>query len=180
MKRLHCSIRKDAYSFKIGLSDEGELLLEEGDLFSFLELVQPLIDSSLILRNASTKRLIIESNENIVEKGLIGSRSISLFEVLAFEVNASMTENWFDTAVKVFSEPVIGGEGIVNFVLEKGNPYFLANVIDTENGSAVYLSATKEEIRISPADEETNVATVSKVIRMLQRYVDPKVVPRMV
>lgn len=180
MKRLHCSIKKDGHVFKFALSDEGELLLEEGDLFSFLELVQPLIENSMILRDASRKRMIIQSGERESKALENEDRSIGLLEILSFGISETMTENWFSNVVKVFSAPVINDENLVNFILERGNPYFLAHVIDTENRSAVYLSATKDEIRISPVYKETNVATVSKIIRILQRYVDPTMIPRIV
>jgi hypothetical protein len=180
MKRLHCSIKKDGHVFKFALSDEGELLLEEGDLFSFLELVQPLIKNSMILRDASRKRMIIQSGERESKALENEDRSIGLLEILSFGISETMTENWFSNVVKVFSAPVINDENLVNFILERGNPYFLAHVIDTENRSAVYLSATKDEIRISPVYKETNVATVSKIIRILQRYVDPTMIPRIV
>lgn len=180
MKRLRCYIRKGGYGFKITLSDEGELLLEEGDLFSFLELVHPLIENLTRLRDVSRKRIIIQSAPTEIEKKGIESRSISLFEVLSFEISKTMTTDWFDNVAKIFSIPVLSDENLVNFPLKHGNPYFLAHVIDTENGSAVYLSATTKEIRISPAGEETNISTVSKIVRILQRYVDPVLIPRLV
>jgi len=180
MKRLHCSIKKDENIFKLALSDEGELLLEQGDLFSFLELIQPLIMNSLILRDVSRRRMIIDSSEKGNKERENVDKSIGLLEVLSFGISETMTENWFSNIVKVFSAPVINDENLVNFILERGNPYFLAHVIDTENKSAVYLSATKDEIRISPVNQETNVATVSKVIRILQRYIDPTMIPRIV
>jgi hypothetical protein len=180
MKRLRCSIKKGGYGFKITLSDEGELLLEEGDLFSFLELVQPLIENLIRLRDVSRKRIIIQSTETEREERKIESRSISLLEILAFEISETMTADWFDNVIKIFSTPVLDDENLVNFPLKEGNPYFLTHVIDTENGSAVYLSATANEIRISPASEETNIATVSKIVRILQRYIDPILVPRLV
>jgi hypothetical protein len=178
MKRLRCSIRKGGYGFKITLSDEGELLLEEGDLFSFLELIQPLIESLTRLRDVSRKKIVIQSTER--EEKKIGSRSIDLLEILAFEVSETMTTDWFSNIAKIFSTPVLGDENLVNFTLKEGNPYFLAHVIDTENGSAVYLSATADEIRISPVNEETSIATVSKIVRVLQRYIDPMLVPCLV
>lgn len=180
MKRVHCSIGKDGHMFKIGLSDEGEFLLEEGDLFSFLDLVQPLIDNSMVLRDASRKRILIQSTEVGAEKTKNELRSISLFEVLSFDISGTMTEDWFNNLVKVFSVPYLKDENLLTFILERGNPYFLAQVVDTENGSAVYLSATKDEIRISPVNDETNIATVSKIVRVLQRYIDPVLVPRFV
>jgi len=180
MKRLRCSIKKGAYGFKITLSDEGELLLEEGDLFSFLEIVQPLIENLMRLRDASRKRIIITSTETELEKGKIESRSIGLFEILSFEIKETMTTDWFENVTKIFSVPVLSEENLVNFPLKHGNPYFLAHVIDTENGSAVYISATANEIRISPADGETSIVTVSKIVRILQRYIDPILIPRLV
>jgi hypothetical protein len=124
--------------------------------------------------------MIIQSGERESKALENEDRSIGLLEILSFGISETMTENWFSNVVKVFSAPVINDENLVNFILERGNPYFLAHVIDTENRSAVYLSATKDEIRISPVYKETNVATVSKIIRILQRYVDPTMIPRIV
>jgi len=93
-------------------------------------------------------------------------------------VKTPTTENWFENLTKVFSTPYLEGEGLVNFSLMKGNPYFLAHVVDTENGSAIYLSATRDEIRISPASKETNSTTVSKILQILQKYVDPTLIPQ--
>jgi len=180
MKRLRCSIQKGVSGFKISLSDEGELLLEEGDLFSLLDLVQPLIENLTQIRDISRKRIVIQSTKAEHPEVEIESRSINLLEVLAFQVSETMTTDWFDNVTKVFSTPVLVEENLVNFPLKQGNPYFLAHVIDIENGAAVYLSATLNEIRISPASEETSIVTVSKVVRTLQKYIDPTLVPRLV
>jgi hypothetical protein len=178
MKRLRCSIQKGTTKFKITLSDEGELLLEEGDLFTFLELVKPLIENLTRVRDMSRKRISIQSFES--EDRKVESRSINLLEILSFEIDKHMTVDWFKNITKIFSTPVIKEESLVNFTLKEGNPYFLAHIIDTENGSSIYLSATANEVRISPADEETSIATVAKIIRILQRYIDPTIVPRLV
>jgi len=179
MKRLSCSIQKGASGFKISLSDEGELLLEEGDLFSLLDLVQPLIENLTQIRDISRKRIIIQSTKAERPEVEIESRSINLLEVLSFQVSETMTTDWFDNVTKIFSTPVLEEEHLVNFPLKQGNPYFLAHVIDIENGAAVYLSATMNEIRISPASEETSIVTVSKIVRTLQKYIDPTLVPRL-
>jgi hypothetical protein len=177
MKRLRCSIQKGTYWSKITLSDEGELLLEEGDLFSLLELVQPLIKNLTKIRDISRKRIAIEVTKAEPPEGRLESRSINLLEVLAFEISETMTTDWFSNVTKIFSTPVLEEENLVNFPLNLGNPYFLAHVIDTENGSAVYLSATANEVRITPASEETSIVTVSKIVRTLQKYIDPTLVP---
>jgi len=179
MKRLRCFIEKGGYGFRITLSDEGELLLEEGDLFSLLELVQPLIENLTRIRDISRTRIIIQSTKTERMERKIESRSINLLEILAFEVSKTMTADWFNNVTKIFSTPVLEEESLVNFPLKHGNPYFLVHVIDTENGSAAYLSATGNEIRISPASEETSFATVSKIVRTLQKYIDPTLVPRL-
>jgi hypothetical protein len=56
-----------------------------------------------------------------------------------------------------------------------GNPYFLVHIIDVENSSSVYLSATSEELQIVPTGLSTKEETLSKIIELLQTKVDPSI-----
>lgn len=180
VKRIRCSIRTTGYTFKVSIADEGEILLEQGDLFAFMEIVRPLISSLSKIRDLHRKRIDFEIAKIEAERKKYELRSIGLLEVLVFEAKEPTTENWFENITKVFSAPYLKEDRLVNFPLTKGNPYFLAHVIDIENGSAVYLSATGSEVRISPASEETSSATVSKIVQVVQKYIDPTLIPQLI
>jgi hypothetical protein len=66
-------------------------------------------------------------------------------------------------------------ERLVSFVLMSGNPYFLVHIIDIENSSSVYLSATSEELQLVPAGISTKEGTITKIVDLLQTKVDPSI-----
>ena len=165
----------DAFSFSI--SDEAEVLLERGDLIMFLEVINALRNITDFYRNAAVKHFDIDVKEKLLGEGRKTEfRTIQSLEVLKLNMNNPMTENWYENFTNLFSIPYRTDERIMNFVLMKGNPYFLAQIIDLEKGgSGVYLSATEKSIRISPSSKVTNISTVLKIIKILQKYVDPNV-----
>jgi hypothetical protein len=67
---------------------------------------------------------------------------------------------------------------LVNFTLMSGNPYFLVHIIDVENSSSVYLSATDDELQIVPARKTTAENTIAKIIDLLQTKIDPTITVR--
>jgi hypothetical protein len=163
--------------FVFSISDKSEILFEKGDLITFLEIVNSLRNITILHRTLAEKHFLINIEEILLEEGKRTEiRSIKNLEVLTLNIDSPMTENWYGNLTNLFSTPFKREEKLMNFVLMKGNPYFLAQVVDLEKGgSGVYLSATEKSVRISPLGETTNISTVLKVIRTMQKYVDPNI-----
>jgi hypothetical protein len=164
-------------AFVFSISDESQILLEKGDLIRFLEIINALKNIAALHRGFAEKHLLMDITEKQVEEGKkIDVRRIKELQVLKLDINNPMTNNWYENFTSLFTAPFKSDENIMSFVLMKGNPYFLAHVVDLEKGgSGVYLSATENSIRISPSGQETNVATVLKIIKAVQKYVDPNI-----
>jgi len=163
--------------FVFSISDEAEIFFERGDLITFLEMINALKSIADSYRDSAVKHLNIDIREMALEEGRKTEfRTIENLEVLKLDINDPMTGNWYKNFTSLFSMPYKQEEKLLNFVLMKGNPYFLAQVIDLEKGgSGVYLSATGNSIRISPSSKVTNISTVLKIIKALQKYVDPNI-----
>jgi hypothetical protein len=164
-------------TFIFSLSDESEILFEKGNLITFLEIVNALKNITFLHRSLAEKHLLMNVEELTSEEGTKTElRTIENLEVLKLIVDKPMTENWYENFTTLFSAPFKKDEKLMNFVLMKGNPYFLAQTIDMERGgSGVYLSATENYIKISPSGQTTNVSTVLKIIKLIQKHVDPNV-----
>lgn len=163
--------------FLFSISDEGEILFEKGDLFTLLEMVNSLRNIVSFYRRSARKHLDIEVREAYLKEGKKTElRTIQNLEVLKLDINNPLTEEWYDNFESLFSTPYKREEKLMNFVLMKGNPYFLAQVIDLDKGgSGIYLSATENSVRISPSSKATSISTVFKIIKVLQKYVDPNI-----
>lgn len=163
--------------FVFSISDEGEILFEKGDLFMLLEMVNSLRNIVSFYRSSARKRLDMEVREAYPKEGKKTElRTIQMLEVLKLDVKKPMTRDWYDNFESLFSTPYRREEKLMSFVLMKGNPYFLAQVIDLEKGgSGIYLSATEDSIRLSPSSKATSISTVFKIIEALQKYVDPSI-----
>jgi len=163
--------------FNFSISDKGQILFEKGNLIRFLELVNALRNMSALYRSMAEKHFLVNVNTISLDEGKKADvRIIQQLEVLKLNIINPMTENWYENFTNLFSIPFKPEENLMNFVLMKGNPYFLAQVIDIEKGgSGVYLSATENSIRISPSSETTKISTVLKVVEAVQKYVDPSI-----
>jgi hypothetical protein len=180
IRRVEASVDWKGVPFKFSISDESEILLEKGDLLTFLQIINALKNIVGYYRESAIKRLDIGVREISLEEGKTTElRTIQNLEVLKIEIKNPMTQNWYENLTELFSLPYKSEEKLMSFVLMKGNPYFLAQVIDLERGgSGVYLSATENSIRMSPSSEATKSATVLKIIGTLQKYVDPNITIR--
>jgi hypothetical protein len=177
IRRVSISVLWRGELFLFSISDEGEILFEKGDLILFLEMTSALRSITDFYRSSAEKHLNIRVKETLVEEGRkTEARTIESLDVLKLDITNPMTENWYENFTTLFSRPYKREEKLMSFVVMKGNPYFLAQIIDIEKGgSGVYLSATQDSIRISPSSAMTNVSTVLKIIKALQKYVDPNI-----
>jgi len=177
IRRMKVSVLWKGEVFEFSISDDVEILFERGDLITFLEMINSLKNIANFYRTSAEKHLDIDVKEVLLEEGKKTEvRTIQNLEVLKLNINNPMTEKWYENFTSVFSVPFKREEKLMNFVLMKGNPYFLAQIIDLEKGgSGIYLSATEDSIRISPSSKVTSVSTVLKIIKVLQKYVDPNI-----
>lgn len=177
IRRMNVSVLWKGGRFLFSISDESKIMFKRGDLITFLEMINALKNRAKFYRNSAEKRLNIDVKEKLLEEGKkTEARTIQNLEVLKLNIDNPMTENWYANFTSLFSEPYKREEKLMSFVLMRGNPYFLAQVIDLEKGgSGVYLSATENSIRISPSGNVTNISTVLKIIKVLQKYVDPNI-----
>jgi hypothetical protein len=173
--KAHVLWREVAFVFSI--SDESQILLEKGDLIRFLEIINALKNIAVSHQGFAEKHFLMDIIEKHLEEGKkTDVRRIQELEVLKLDIDNPMTNDWYENFTNLFTAPFRSDEKIMNFVLMKGNPYFLAHVVDLEKGgSGVYLSATENSIRISPSGQETKVSTVLKIIKAVQKYVDPNI-----
>jgi len=177
IRRVRASVHSKGTPFLFSISDEAEILLEKGDLLTFLEIISALRSIVSFYRKSARKHLEIGVKEIMTENGKTTElRTIQNLEVLKIEIKNPMTQNWYENLTELFSQPYKSEEKLMSFVLMKGNPYFLAQVIDLEKGgSGLYLSATENSVRISPSSTITKSVTVLKIIKTLQKYVDPNI-----
>lgn len=177
IRRMKVLVLWKSDTFLFSISDESEILFERGDLIAFLEMINALKSIADFYRNSALAHFDINVEERLLEEGRKTEfRTIQNLEVLKLNIDTPMTENWYENFTSLFSIPYKTEERLMSFVLMRGNPYFLAQIIDVEKGgSGVYLSATEKSIRISPASKVTRISTVLKIIKILQKYVDPNI-----
>lgn len=177
IRRVSVSVSWKDQLFLFSISDEAEILFEKGDLLVFFEMINAMRGIVNFYRDSAEKHLNIDVKEMLLDSGKkIEVRTIQSLDILKLDINEPMTENWYETFVSLFSRPYKREEKLMSFVLMKGNPYFLAQIIDLEKGgSGIYLSATGDSIRISPSGGVANVSTVLKIVKTLQKYVDPHI-----
>lgn len=160
-------------NFTFSMNDRSRITFEKGDFTLFMTLLRPLINETrrvlgVLKRNSYTSKresMVLGKRMEIISYGLIQS--------LAFR-KSEETKEWYEQIVKLFGSD-ISEKKLVNFTLLSGNPYFLVHVIDVENSSSVYLSATSEDLQIVPAESSTKEETIAKIIDILQTKVDPSI-----
>jgi hypothetical protein len=173
LRRMKLRVSAKGQLFVFSISDEAEILFEKGDLISFLEIINALRNTAHFYRGMADKYLHMEIED--IRKN-IDVRTIGSLDILKLNVENPMTTQWYNNFVSFFSTPFKKEDKLMNFVIMKGNPYFLAQIIDLQKGgSGVYVSATDNSIRISPSNDATHVSTVLKVIKIVQKYVDPNI-----
>jgi len=160
-------------AFTISITDRSKIMFEKGDFTVFASLLKPLVmDVRRILDILRREYRVTEEERELFGKALTVATPGSI-ETLAFK-RPENSKKWFNEIIELFGSD-IKDEKLVNFTLLSGNPYFLSHVIDVENGSSIYLSATSDELHIAPAEKHTNESTIAKVIDILQRQIDPTI-----
>jgi len=159
--------------FIFSMTDRSRITFERGDFTLFVTLLRPLLLETRRALDFLRRNLYASKRESTVFGKRIEVKSLDLIESLVFR-KPKETVDWYDRIIGLFSSD-IPQEKLLNFTLLSGNPYFLVHVIDVENSSSVYLSATSEELQIVPADSYTTERTIAKVIDLLQAEVDPSI-----
>jgi hypothetical protein len=163
--------------FKLSLSDQSEFTLEKGELTEFLILLKEILLKAQEARELFTKNIFITKGKRDV-KSLdkpIETVSIERVELLRVEFDQGSLDKVYSNLYKTFSLGYISEYKMASFIRESGNPYFLAEVVDLEYESRMFVSAIKNAIMISPANESTKPSSVSKLFALLQSRVDPTI-----
>ena len=148
-------------------------MFEPGGSFQlFTELLRPLVDRVLGINNQFERKLIVKEEKITVREKALTLKTVEELQVLT--IRPPEIDGWFESLSAIFSDNErLKSEGLVSFVLNSGNPFFLCHVVDLENASSVYLSATGEQIRIAPSGMSTKAESVALIIGVLQKYVSP-------
>jgi hypothetical protein len=165
--------------FKISLSDRTKFTLERGNIIVFLSLLREILDKAQEERDLFTRTSSFKKHEEKVETMnepvQIISVEIDKIEIMEVDVSNPSFSSWFKKLRTTFSAGYIKDHNLLSSVIHEGNPYFLANIIDLDNASRLFISATSKSIRISPASEQTEPSTMSKLFTILQSEVDPSI-----
>jgi len=161
--------------FTFSMTDRSRITFESGDFTLFVTLLRPLLTETRRILDFLRRDFYASREESAVHGKSVEIRSFDLIESLVFR-RSKETEEWYSNILSLFSKDLLQ-EKLMNFTLLSGNPYFLVHIIDVENSSSVYLSATSEELQIVPADSRTKEATIAKIIDLLQARVDPSISP---
>jgi hypothetical protein len=172
MRYRMISERKNMH-FTFSMTDRLRITFERGDFTLFVTLLRPLLEEARRLLDILRRNSYTSTSESTVHGESMEIKSLDLIQSLVFR-KSKETENWYDKIVSLFSSN-IPEEKLVNFTLLSGNPYFLVHIIDVENGSSVYLSATSEELQIVPPPSSAKEGTIAKIIGILQAKVDPSI-----
>lgn len=159
--------------FTFSMTDHSRITFERGDFTLFVTLLRPLLDETRRILDVLRRKSYTLKRESTILGKRIEIRSFDRIESLVFRKSRE-TEEWYDRIIDLFGSD-IPKQKLVNFTLLSGNPYFLVHIVDVENSSSVYLSATSEELQIVPAELSTKEGTISKIIDLLQAEVDPSI-----
>ena len=165
--------RQNGMQFTFSMTNRSRITFERGDFTLFVALLRPLFLETRRVLNILRRKSYTTKSESTVMGKSIEIRSFDLIESLVFKKPKGQ-EKWYDNVVSLFSAD-IPQERLVSFVLMSGNPYFLVHIIDIENSSSVYLSATSEELQLVPAGISTKEGTITKIVDLLQTKVDPSI-----
>lgn len=170
--RYRITSQQTEMNFTFSMTDRSRITFERGDFTLFMTLLRPLIDETRRVLGVLKRNAYTSKRESMVLGKRVEITSYDLIQSLAFR-KSKETKEWYEQIVKQFDSN-IPEKKLVNFTLLSGNPYFLVHVIDVENSSSVYLSATSEDLQIIPAESSTKEETIVKIIDILQK-VDPSI-----
>lgn len=159
--------------FVFSITDRSKIMFERGDFTVFVTILRPLFVEARRILDALRRKFYATDRESTLFGKSVRIKSFDLIETLVFK-RPRKTEEWCSKVINLFDSD-IPEERLVNFTLLSGNPYFLVHVVDVENSSSVYLSATSDEIQITPAENYAKEGTIAKVLELLQSNVDPSI-----
>jgi hypothetical protein len=168
--RYRISSEQTGMNFTFSMTDRSRITFEKGDFPLFMTLLRPLVDETRRVLGILKRKSYSTKSESTVLGKRVEITSYDVIQSLAFR-KSKETKDWFEKIVEQFDSN-IPKKKIVNFTLMSGNPYFLVHVIDVENSSSVYLSATSEDVQIIPAESSTKEETIAKIIDILHK-IDP-------
>jgi hypothetical protein len=160
-------------NFTFSITDRSRITFERGDFTLFATLLRPLLAETRRILDVLRRHSYTTKRESTVLGRSMEIRTFDKIESLVFR-RSKETEKWYDSIIELFSSD-IPQKKLINFTLLSGNPYFLVHVVDVENSSSVYLSATSGELQIVPAESSTKEGTIAKIIDLLQTKVDPSI-----
>jgi hypothetical protein len=172
MRYRICSKVKNV-AFTLSITDRSKVMFEKGNFIIFVSLLKPLVIEARRILDVLRRECRTTEEERELFGKIMTVRSPKIIETLVYR-RPENAKRWFKEIIELFGSD-IEDEKLVNFTLLSGNPYFLSHVIDVENGSSIYLSATSDELRIAPAEKYPNESTIAKVIDILQRQIDPTI-----
>lgn len=171
--RYGISSEERGMHFTFSMTDRSRITFERGDFTLFVTILRPLLEETRRILGVIRRSSFTSTRQAEVLGESIEIKSFDLIESLVFKKSKESTD-WYQKIVRVFGSDVPERK-LVNFTLVSGNPYFLVHIIDVENSSSVYLSATSEEMQIVPAESSTKEGTMSKIISLLQAKIDPTI-----
>ena len=160
-------------AFTISITDRAKVMFEKGDFTIFVSLLRPMVIEARRILDVLRREYRTSEEERELFGKIMTVRSPKIVETLVYR-RPENAKKWFNEIIELFGSDN-EDEKLVNFTLLSGNPYFLSHVIDVENGSSIYLSATSDELRIAPAEKHPNESTIAKVIDILQRRINPTI-----
>ena len=164
------SMKRDI-QFTFSITDRSKIMFERGDFTVFVTLLKPLFAETRKILDVLRRRFYTTDRETTLFGKSVRIKSFDLIETLVFK-RPKETEEWYSKVVALLGAD-IPEEKLVNFTLLSGNPYFLVHVVDVENSSSVYVSATSDEIQITPAENYAKEGTIAKILELLRSKVDP-------
>jgi hypothetical protein len=160
-------------AFTISVTDRSKVMFEKGDFTVFVSLLKPMVIEVRRILDVLRREYRTTEEERKLFGKVMTIKSPKVIDTLVYRRPES-AKKWFKEIIELFGSDN-EDEKLVNFTLLSGNPYFLSHVIDVENGSSIYLSATSDELRIAPAEKHPSESTIAKVIDILQRRIDPTI-----
>lgn len=177
IKMAKFRIINEKSNFEVTLTDRTEFTIKSGGLYEFLDFYIEIMKHAQKLKDSFQRKIIINSEKRFLKRREkpIEIINIDKIESITVNMNQPTFPTWYDNLVNTFSLGFLKEPKILSFVLERGNPYFLAEIIDLEEDSRIFLSAIENDIRISPSTQEMKPSTVSKIFSILQNQVDPSI-----
>jgi len=166
------STKRDIH-FTFSITDRSRIMFERGDFTVFVALLRPLFVETRRILEVLRRKFYASDRETTLFGRSLRIKSFDLIETLVFK-RSKETEEWYSKVVALLGTD-IPEEKLVNFTLLSGNPYFLVHVVDVENSSSVYVSATSDEIQITPAENYTKEGTITKILELLRSKVAPSI-----